>query len=937
MTVDELNVLITANTDSLRKGLNDVQKDIKNLQSTATKSSSSIVSAVIKGNIATKLLAKSIQLVSNYMGDAITRLDTLNNFPKVMSNLGISTEDANASMKRLSDGLLGLPTSLDDATLSVQRFTSANGNVKASTEMFLALNNAILSGGADMQIQKSALEQLSQAYAKGKPDMMEWRTALTAMPAQLKQVALAMGYVDASQLGEALRTGKVSMDEFMVKITQLNKQGANGFKSFEEQARNSTGGVRTSIINVKTAITRGLAEIMNAIGQSNIAGFFQMIAKAINSVIPYITAFIRLIVTGIGLIGNLFGKTKKTTANVEKTASSMGNLGSSAKSTAKDMDKTTESAKKLNKELKGLASFDSMNILKEDSDSSSGGGADTGGGNIGGGSLGAIDLSAFDTSLDGAQSKTDIIFEKMKKSVLSFADYINGLGFDNIINHALSIKDSIVSIFNDPRVQNSAKNWVQAVIFDFKSMFGAITQIGVNIGEFFVGSVDNYLSANSGRVAGFISNLFDFSSAIKTTEGKLYNALGQLSKVFTSGTAKQIGADIIGMFANPFMSLTTVFNNFCADMFNLLVTPITDNIELIKLTFEGVFEAIQPFFDTLSEAFTYIGDTIETVYNQHFKPFFDSLTKGLSDTFKKFLDVFNQYVQPFIKKVSEDFKKLWDTVLQPLWDSIAGFIGDVVDLIKVLWENWIKPLVDWIVQHIIPIIVPILEQIWNVASTIIGAIGNAIKTIIDILRGVIQFITGVFSGDWSKAWEGIKNIFKPIPEFFKNQFKNAWEGVKKVFSTGGKIFDGIKDGIVNAFTTIVNGIIKGINKVVALPFKAINKILKKMHNLEILGVHPFKWVHEFDIPEIPTLKLARGGVVDKPTYAQIGEAGKEVVMPLENNTGWITELAERINTSGGKQPLHVTFKLGEDTILDQIIDDIKQKSFETNGEVSFSL
>ena len=936
MTVDELNVLITANTDSLRKGLNEAQKDIKDLQKTATKSSSSIVSAVIKGNIATKLLSKSIQLLSNYMGDAITRLDALNNFPKVMSNLGISSEDANASMKRLSDGLLGLPTSLDQATLSVQRFTSANGNVKASTEMFLALNNAILAGGADMSIQKSALEQLSQAYAKGKPDMMEWRTALMSMPAQLKQVAIAMGYVDANQLGEALRSGKVSMDEFMVKIVELNKNGANGFKSFEEQARNSTGGVKTSIINVKTAITRGLAEIMNAIGQSNIAGFFQMIAKAINSVIPYITAFIRLIVTGISLIGGLFGKTKKTAQSVEKTATSMGDLGSSAKSTAKDMDKTTGSAKKLNKELKGLASFDEMNVLKEPSDSSSGGG-DSDSGSIGGGNLGAIDLSAFDTSLDGAKSKTDVIFEKMKDAVKSFADYINGLGFNKIIDHIMGIKDSLVDIFNDPRVQNSAKNWVQATINDFKSIVGGVAQIGLSAGELFYGSVDNYFKANKDRVAGFISSMFDISGRTKEIEGRLYKSLGEISKVFTSGTAKQIGADIISMFANPFMSLTETFGSFITDMQNLLVTPISDNVELIKQTFEGTFEAIKPFFDTLSEAFTYIGDTINTVYNQHFKPFFDSLTKGLSDTFKKVLEVYNQYVQPFIKRVSEGFKQLWDTCLKPLWDSIAGLIGDVVDLLKVLWENWIKPLVDWIVVHIVPILVPIFETIWNVAKTVIGAIGNLIKTIIDILRGVIQFITGVFSGDWSKAWEGIKNIFKPIPEFFHNQFKNAWEGVKKVFSTGGKIFDGIKDGIVNAFTTIVNGIIKGINKVIALPFKAINKVLSKIHDVSVAGVHPFKWVHTFDIPEIPTIKLARGGVVDKPTYAQIGEAGKEVVMPLENNTGWINELADKINTAGGKQPLHVTVNLGDDTLVDKIIDDVKEKSFETNGEVSFVL
>ena len=296
MTIEDLQVLITANTDSLRKEIEKSKKDITSLQKTANDTSSKMLKSfkLLKAGIIALGIGK---LIGSQMDDAVSRLDALNNFPRVMSNLGVSNADAKASVDRLSEALIGLPTTLDDATNSVQRFTSANGNVKASTEMFLALNNAILAGGGSAQVQSTALEQLSQAYAKGKPDMMEWRSAMTAMPAQLKQVAIAMGYASSNELGEALRSGKVSMNDFMKTLIELNKNGANGFKSFEEQARNATGGVGTSITNMKTALTRGLADIMNAIGQSNIAGFFNGIAKAINAVVPYIVGFVKACVT----------------------------------------------------------------------------------------------------------------------------------------------------------------------------------------------------------------------------------------------------------------------------------------------------------------------------------------------------------------------------------------------------------------------------------------------------------------------------------------------------------------------------------------------------------------------------------------------------------------------------------------------------------------
>lgn len=373
MKLDELQVLITANTAALRSEISRAQSGLNNLSKTSDRTANAVTKGFnfIKTSVLAVGLGALFKEITGGLDSAISRVDTLNNYTKVMSNLGVNGNDATVSIKKLSDALIGLPTTLDSAVLSVQRFTSANGNVKASTEMFLALNNAILAGGASTQIQATALEQLSQSYAKGKPDMVEWRSALTAMPAQLNQVAKAMGYIDSTALGEALTNGKVSMNDFMTTIVKLNKQGVAGFNSFEEQARNATGGISTSITNVKTAMTRGMADIMNAIGQSNIAGFFQNIAKVINNTVPYITAFVKICSTAVSYINALFGgKSKK---KVDSTTNSLNNLGTSAGSTtSKGLDKATGSAKKLNKELNGLASFDEMNVLTESKNSSSG-------------------------------------------------------------------------------------------------------------------------------------------------------------------------------------------------------------------------------------------------------------------------------------------------------------------------------------------------------------------------------------------------------------------------------------------------------------------------------------------------------------------------------------------------------------------------------------
>ena len=273
------------------------KSDDKELQKSVDNMGSSIKKMVAALGI-DKLISKTMSALNNSLDGAIKRVDTMNNFPRVMQNLGISAEDATKSVNELSDGLTGLPTTLNDGVSAVQRFTSQNGDVKKSTKIFLALNNAILAGGASTEIQASALEQLSQAYAKGKPDAMEWRSMLTAMPAQLKQVAKYMGYTSTAvggDLYEAIQKGKISMDDFMQAIVTLNDKGVGEFASFAEQAKSSTGGIATSITNVKTAITRGLANSIDALNKSlkksnlpsindMIQNFGKSISKAFNKV-----------------------------------------------------------------------------------------------------------------------------------------------------------------------------------------------------------------------------------------------------------------------------------------------------------------------------------------------------------------------------------------------------------------------------------------------------------------------------------------------------------------------------------------------------------------------------------------------------------------------------------------------------------------------------
>lgn len=965
MTVEELQIVISAQTKSAKSELNSVKNEVTGLKNHVDKVTGSIGNSFksIRNIVAGLGIASLIK--STILGNvdaAIKRVDTLSNYSRVMSNLGVGSVQANASVQKLSNKLIGLPTTLDDASGAVQRFTSVNSNISRSTDMFLALNNAILAGGASSEIQKSALEQLSQSYAKGKPDMFEWRSAMTAMPAQMKQVAEAMGFVNASALGEALRNGTVSMDQFMDTIMQLNTQGINGYQSFEEQARNATGGIATSIANMRTAIVRCMSDVMNTIGQSNIAGFFTNIAKAINSCVPYVVAFTKVVMAAVGYLTALFGgKSKKLSSsfggvsnNAKKAAGNTGalakkmndasdssqKLSKGASGTGSGLKKAAGNASKLKKELKGaLAGFDAINNINSSNGSSDPSSGDSGGSGGAGGSGG--DIGGFSMDDSGAEKQKGLLeevdkqLEEIKKKVAEFfqplkqswdkfgapmiaaavyafngvknllmeigksmytvwengtgaktielilkiftnifkiignisqglADAWNtaGLG-DSIIQHLWNIFNSILKIINE--ILKIVRDVTKAI--DWTAVLGAVDVVLIIIDELF-----SFIADNVGRILGILSVIAGLS---------LFSTL----------------AGILGTVITQIQLAVGVFSGWAS-----LATALSGAFGILPQIFASIVMAVNPVN-------VIIGAVIATVVDlwQKSKSFRDDLVSILGNIATIVQKVFLNIVAPIIDTVGEIIMDFVGDVLKPLWNAWENVFQSIMGLLSDFLK-FATPIFSTILDILGPVFelaLTLLRGVFDmVFAAIRGIIERADKTICERVNNIREFfrnlgewMEGTFGFKWKNVFETVKNAVKAFRDYmgpiinsleviflgltsfisgvFSGNWRRAWFGVRQ-------IFESIVSGLSHIFKAPLNFMIDGINK-----------FLSGIGKVKIPDWVPGVGGKGFSIPKIP--RLAKGGIVSASTIANIGEAGTEAVIPLQRNTQGLDMIAEKIS------------------------------------------
>ena len=251
------------------------------------------------GAVAFKAVSSAMNLVSQSMDKAIDRFDTLQRFPKVMKSLGHSSKDVASSTKLLAEGIEGLPTSLDTVVATTQKLTSMTGNLKQSTKLTIALNNAFLASGASTEEASRGLTQYTQMLSSGKVDLQSWKTLQETMSYALQKTAESFGYAGASaqnDLYKALQDGKITFSDFSKRLIELNK-GVNGFA---EMAKKNSEGIKTSFNNIVLAVAKGIANVITefdnlskAVTGKSIAKHLDSIKEAINNTFNIIINVIR--------------------------------------------------------------------------------------------------------------------------------------------------------------------------------------------------------------------------------------------------------------------------------------------------------------------------------------------------------------------------------------------------------------------------------------------------------------------------------------------------------------------------------------------------------------------------------------------------------------------------------------------------------------------
>lgn len=262
---------------------------------------------------------------------------------------------------------------------------------------------------------------------------------------------------------------------------------------------------------------------------------------------------------------------------------------------------------------------------------------------------------------------------------------------------------------------------------------------------------------------------------------------------------------------------------------------------------------------------------------------------------------------------------------------VAGAIVLIVGLIIKHWEeiksflqggiDWLKGKSDWVHQMFGDTIGNIYDTFVENLQLILNWFDMTFKNIKQILDGIIQFVKGVFTGDWQMAWEGVKKIFGAIWDWIKNTLKTvlqiAWNTVKGVASRVGET-------ISNVFKAIVNGVLSGVERVLNSPIRAVNRLI---------GV--INAVPGINLSTLPTFNLPRlkvGGIINMPNKGTMiggaiaGESGREGVLPLTDQQA-MAELGAEIGRNVVVNLTNIT-KVGNR----QIAREIKQ----INAEQEFA-
>lgn len=457
-----------------------------------------------------------------------------------------------------------------------------------------------------------------------------------------------------------------------------------------------------------------------------------------------------------------------------------------------------------------LANFDEMNVASDNSSDSSGS---------------AANLAALDSE---GNKTAENIGNKIREQI--------GKGFEYLKGKLSDVKSYLDTNFAPVFAEIGAK--FLPVIEDFKSNMGRAWSDMATLAEPF----KNYITNN---LTPALQTAFENVGSVASGLGDTLNIVfGKLWDKVIFPTLEKMTTTVLPLLTDQWTEMSGV---------------MTTTFNTIKPLFDKVFTTgIIPILETLQSIWSDLWDTSAEIWDKYGKPTMEAIKSIITSVGDTVMKIYESWIQPVVKWICDILKSMWNNAIKPIYEKVAAVMSKIIECINAVWVNFLKPCVDWIVKTAGPLISNVLNATKNVFDTVFSFIGTVVGTALDAFGGLLDFITGVFSGDWDKAWNGIKDTVKAV-----------WDGI---WGTIKSIINLIIDGINLLWTGIYNAV-KGLVDAVGGVAGVIGDMLGQ------------DW--HFSMPDSPPLipKLAKGGLAYAPTLAMVGDnrnAGTdpEVIAPL---------------------------------------------------------
>ena len=849
--------------------------------------------------VASAVTQKAMAVIGQSVGAAVSRADQMNNFPKIMKNLGYSSDEAAASIKLISQRLDGLPTTMSSMTGMVQLIAPVSKSLKDATNISLAFNDALLAGGKSTALQANAIEQYSQMLAAGKVDMQAWRSMQNAMPGQLNQVAKALlgTNANANDLYNAMKKGKISFDQFNNAIVDLDQKGLPGFASFSQQAKDATAGIGTAMENAKNRVAKAVQTIIEAFGVENIAGAINGFTSQFGRIGDAIASVIELVVKGdfTGKFAKAFHvdedspvvdailRIRKAIIDLGPHLAALGDKIRGVFSKGVDWVKMIPPdtiARAVEKVTKVFAWF------------------------IDHAPQVAAAYAAF--KLPSALTAGFTAFAKAGSNITSVLEGIAG-ALDKI-KDAGGIIETIKGIANASNLAKAAQaawNTVTDIATGIQIAFNAAMAANP------IGTVIVIIAAIVAAIVGLVKGLQWFFTQTKAGKA-IWAAMSKFFADCWNGIVRTFHA-VWDPIAKFFSSVWDGIKNTATSAWNGISSFFTnawnDFTNFWQSLWQGIVDFIQPIWDNITKT---ISDAVTAIQN-----FFQPLVDFFSYIWNDIVDIVTTIIQTAIEIWGLIFQKIWQVIQDigngiyntwmTIWTAVCDFVTPIWNAIRDTVSNVINGI-----KNTITAVVTAIQQWWNGVWTAISnfitptwnGIKNAVQSGINAVSNVINNVLNAIRNVWNSVWNAVSNFITPTWNGIKNAVQSGINAVGNVVRTIkdviGRCFTGAANWLVDAGKNVITGLINGIKG--AFDWLK-NTITDLCHNLvafakKLLGINSPSRVMRDQVGQYIPMGIAEGITSNMPALRS--------TMRRE-----ITDLADSAQAEWDK-----TGKLGLDSNLD---------------------